>query len=207
MLGLASCASWHRRPHTRYLLFIVYGRTLCHTPRSLHFRTPKGPQPKATGEKEQMERKTELTVSTVCGRVCVSEGECLYAFVCLHVQWECTLTVQSWAPLFFCSFRIECMLFAQLELVQCGGDREAILFHWGLSLNKVITAVRMYLLTYLTTMLCNTICKFWDAFWWVFAWREKLRNNQNLLVFIPSNLWLSKHVWWYLCYERILLNY
>ncbi len=70
--------------------------------------------------------------------------------LCLHVQWECTLIVQSWGLLFFCNFHVEYVLFAQLELVQCGGDGEAILFHWGLSHNKVITAGEVYFLSDLT---------------------------------------------------------
>lgn len=64
--------------------------------------------------------------------------------LCLHVQRECTLNVHSWVLLFFRSFRIECVLFAQLELVQCGGDGEAILFLWGPTHNKVITAGDVY---------------------------------------------------------------
>lgn len=57
----------------------------------------------------------------------------MYAFV-----FACTagmyIYCTTWAPLFFCSFRIECVLFAQLELAQCGGDGEAILFHWGVNM-------------------------------------------------------------------------
>lgn len=60
--------------------------------------------------------------------------------LCLHVQSKCTLTVQYWALLFSHSFLMECVLFAQLELVQCGVDGEAILFEWGLSHNNLITS-------------------------------------------------------------------
>lgn len=135
--------------------------------------------------------------------------------LCLHVQWECTLIVQSWALLFFCSFRIEYVLFAQLELLQCGGDGEAILFHWGLSHNKVITAGEVYFISDLTddvlhsTMLCHTFSAFWDAFSFLSI---RLRGEiQTLFYFMDLcqfiAIWLSGPVWYlkrqYQCYYSI----
>lgn len=48
-----------------------------------------------------------------------------------------------------CCLHTECV-FAQLELVQQGAHGEAILFHLGVSYNKVIIAGQVYILSNLT---------------------------------------------------------
>lgn len=56
-----------------------------------------------------------------------------------HVsQGECTLIVQSRALFYSTVASASSVLFAQLELVQCGGDGEAILFHWGGGLTEPV---------------------------------------------------------------------
>lgn len=150
---------------------------------------------KGHSQEPQGKRKMGLTVSTVCAHVCMKESACTP--LRLHVQAECALTVQSWALLFFGSFRVEYVLFAQLELVQCGGDGAAILFH---SHNKVITAGEVYFLSNLIddgllfTMLCNTYSTFWDAFSVLITrLRGKVQKQQQL---IPSIFWLCGPIWY-----------
>lgn len=67
----------------------------------------------------------ELTVSTVCGSVCV----CMCKLHCLHAQSERTLIKLSLYHYCHCVASELSMMFAQLELVQCGEKEEAILFH------------------------------------------------------------------------------
>lgn len=108
------------------------------------------PQGKRTNEMENGTHCIYCMQASVCLSMCMKDSACMLLHV--HVQWECPLIVQSWALLFFPSFLIECVLFAQLELVQCEGDREAILFHWNLSHNKDITESDVNFLSDLMTM-------------------------------------------------------
>lgn len=107
--------------HALFILRLVKG----------HSQEPRG---KRTNEMENGTHCIYCMQASVS--VCMKNSACMLLHV--HVRWECPLIVQSWAALFFFSFLIECGLFAQLELVQCEGDREAILFNWSLSHIKTL---------------------------------------------------------------------
>jgi len=101
------------------------------------------------------------------------EPSLLYVWMCVYMKakvhlsrWECTLIVQFWAPLFDWSFRIECVVCsAGVGSVWRG---QAILFHWGLSHNEVMTAGKdrrstasYYVLSYiLETLRCIFLGKY-----------------------------------------------